>query len=112
MIRGVFFFLFSTFLLVCPSLSQEIGGLATPNGNVWLRDKAPSWPLFTKGKEIGVIEKGSEVKVLERKSLNFVFKSYDWLRVELKDRDGNVVQGWVYDGEANKPRIFEPLRAE
>ncbi len=76
-------------LLFTMVLAQEF---FKTNGDLILRDKYPTFPLYEKGKKIAILKKGTVVMLLEKKR---VFVD-EWWKVKVVD---NNKTGWLYNGE-------------
>ncbi len=81
--------LLSLVILFTGLVAQE---LFKANGNLILRDKYPTFPLYKKGKQIAIVKKGTVVMLLEKKR---VFVD-EWWKVRVMD---NNLIGWLYNGE-------------
>lgn len=89
------------------ALSQDIvSGWAGPiygvtTGALTLRESPPSGLFYRKGDAIDILDKGTSLRIEERKILNTIFGQQEWLRVgpAEEDNSSDARSGWVYNGQ-------------
>lgn len=100
------------------SMKQCIGQpCVEATGQVWLRDSPPTGLFYKKGKKLDYIDKSEILIVQEQKTVETLFRNYEWLKVKriFYKTDGiqietKVAEGWVFNGTVDGKPYFESIK--